>query len=413
MGATYRQWRPCIVFFLLSFTLLTAAIAGVWSVVLFIHLDGLKTNMVGDPEKEFLDDCMRDFEHLAQDDPVYLTQRENCISDLESDEGLKYLPQIRLTVDERICDIADLCEDGDPGQCEDRGSPGTSDFQAGTVRQCYEQISAAKAERNETRRTLLLQQAQTDCIDASRWDNYEHQTQLAYCMWKQREYGVCTNSLSATLNCPEDTSCCPVAQNRLITPNARPDKYQCAKSPLVGLYCQHVNYTVLDVPEQPCTSVTCSTFDWCRDFIDVSDQCITEPCEQYRRARNYAIPCIVFAGIAILLDFTDIVILCCYNRAAGMKAAVDVTSACVKLIAVLLCVIGGIQDFTNGLVNRGCYVPDGTNLAETTRRDMRSFMTSSIFSMLGSLCLSPLSASWGGKLVDLPFVGRGSGVATL
>jgi len=176
-----------------------------------------------------------------------------------------------------------------------------------------------------------------------------------------------------------------------------------------------VNYTLEDgqLPEMPCTSVTCSTFDWCRDFIDVSDQCITEPCEQYRRAKNYAIACIVFAGIGILLDCSDILILCCYHRAAGMKAAVDVTSACVKLLAVLLCVIGGIQDFTNSLVNRGCYVSEGTNYAETSQRDMRSFMTSSIFSLLGSLCLSPLSAGWGGKLTDLPYIGRNAGVATL
>eukprot|EP00971_Amphidinium_carterae_P062400 1234936-Amphidinium_carterae.1 len=132
MGSTFRQWRPCLVFFLLSFTLLTAAIAAIWSVVLWIHLDDLKANMVGDPEKEFLDDCMRDFEHLATDDPEYLTQRENCIADLDSDEALKWLPHIRLTVDERICDIDDLCEDGDPGQCEDKGSPGAADFRAGT-----------------------------------------------------------------------------------------------------------------------------------------------------------------------------------------------------------------------------------------------------------------------------------------
>jgi len=415
MRTVRLQWRPIVVFALLNFTLITACIAVVWSVVLWIHLDDLKSNQVGDPEKEFLDTCMRDFEHLAQDSEIYLRERQNCMEELEGNDDLKWLPVIRLTVDERICDISALCGDGDPESCKDDGTPFDENFRPGTVRQCYDRITSAKSERNETRRAELLQEASDACISDSRWRDYEHKTEIVYCMWKEREQGVCTNSLRSSLNCPDDTSCCPTAQNRLTTPGARENKYQCAKSPLIGLYCQHVNYTTQDsqMVEQPCTSVSCSTFDWCRDFVDVSDLCLTEPCEEYRRAKNYAIACIVFACIAVLFDFGDIVILCCYHKAAGAKAAVDVASGCIKLMALMLCIVGGVRDFTNDLVNRGCYVEEGSNLGVSARDEMRNFMSSLAFSIVGSMCLSPLSAYWGGKLVDLPYMGRNAGVAQL
>merc|ERR1712217_57557 len=109
---------------LMSLAVLSTVVALVMSVFLYIRLGELHVNSVGDAERQFVDSCMRDFENLAVDSDEYKKHKRDCVDDLTKETRFQRLPQIRLTVDERVCDPANLCASGDPGNCLDKGDVG-------------------------------------------------------------------------------------------------------------------------------------------------------------------------------------------------------------------------------------------------------------------------------------------------
>jgi len=183
------------------------------------------------------------------------SQYSKCVKQLSEDVSLKRLPNIRATVDERVCDPVDLCEGSDPGQCADKGTPRTGGFSPGDVTKCYSLIDEAKAataakgkagpdekaiKDARFKEAALLDRVKAECVNQERWKDHVHQVKLVYCMWKHEKNGACTNNLQT--NCPTDGSCCPDAQREASDADSsadaqlknRPKQYVCQKSPVVG-----------------------------------------------------------------------------------------------------------------------------------------------------------------------------------
>merc|ERR1719163_1975128 len=102
-----------------------------------------------------MDECMRDFEHLPSTDETYISERRGCAKELLRQNQFRWLPVIRLTVDDKICDQKELCTSGDPGNCLDENEYGESTYKAGDVTNCYNLIKQAQNEQGSRRRAEL------------------------------------------------------------------------------------------------------------------------------------------------------------------------------------------------------------------------------------------------------------------
>lgn len=403
---------------------LSATLSVVWGIVMWLRLGNLQANHVADPEKEYLDECMRDFEGLSLDDERYKTEQRRCVDEIAAQAKMTWLPHIRLTVDDRICDSVDICGGGDPSDCNDKGRPFETSYEMGTVTRCYQLIDDAKAELAPRRQSELFDEVTEKCTGDGVWDAYEKRVQLEYCMWKHLQFGACTNALRT--NCPTDGSCCPTAQNYLEpddpeAPPLRPDQYACMKSPTVGLYCQQLDYRIPLSSEGNsslgsnaseasssrgtlCTAATCTeNFGWCRDFADVPGECLGEACQDFRRAGSFAVACIVFAIAGLLCDAADLLFLVRWRAAAMPKSVANFAGSCLKLLAYLLCLAGGVKDFARVLIDRSCFNGAGNEVAATAQEGIDAFLLCTLITSVGSLVLAPLSMYHGGQLIGLPY----------
>mmetsp|Transcript_44112 Transcript_44112/g.89024 ORF Transcript_44112/g.89024 Transcript_44112/m.89024 type:complete len:420 (-) Transcript_44112:375-1634(-) len=403
---------PCaiVVVGLALYTPCCSLVSLAWAVVLRVHLGRLQANTVGDPEKEFLDDCMRDFEGLPVENQDYIDKHKSCIQGLENAVHLRRLPRVRLTVDSRICGQADLCTGGDPGRCADRGVYGDIDYEPGDVTRCYELINRYRAEITQRRRAALLDQVELECTRNGRWNGYANEVHLRYCMWKHLSVGICTND--ARTNCPKDTSCCPIAQNHLganaLSGATRPNVYTCRKSPTVGLYCQDVNdrapgNTTGDGRGEPCDALTCPSFDWCLDLVDVPGLCLGTVCQEYRRCLGFTGLLIAVASLGLALDFTELGILFRFPAESRTKTSFNVGAAFLKLTGFLFCMAGGIKELVDVAIEKACFNEEGNHAATVARLGTWGFLVAICLAAAGSLCLAPLSARWGSQLVGLPY----------
>lgn len=400
--------RALLVLTVTLYVLGTAIASLVVGTFLRLEMGKLQANVAGDPEKKFLDECMRDFESLSPEDSNYRSAYTKCIDELSKDESLKRLPHIRLTVDDRVCDPADLCSGGDPGQCNDIGTPRTQDYKAGDVTECYNLIDNAKAEQDAFKKAGLLDRVAAECTNKDKWTDYANSVKLAYCFWKHLQFGVCTNLMRT--NCPADSSCCPVAQNDPLgnVLNYRSDQYVCQKSPIHGLYCQHRDYRVpVNISIEPqgalCTQVTCPSFAWCRDLADIPGQCLGDACKDYSRAVDFLILSMVCGGLGLVCDLADLVILLRWPTSAKRKSITNAVGACFKLLAYLLCSAGGTTDFTKELVEMQCHNAEGNKLADSAKDGVELFQMITLLTIAGSLAMAPMSMRWGGQLVGLPY----------
>eukprot|EP00446_Apocalathium_sp_SHHI-4_P027399 CAMPEP_0177257064 /NCGR_PEP_ID=MMETSP0367-20130122/57314_1 /TAXON_ID=447022 ORGANISM="Scrippsiella hangoei-like, Strain SHHI-4" /NCGR_SAMPLE_ID=MMETSP0367 /ASSEMBLY_ACC=CAM_ASM_000362 /LENGTH=180 /DNA_ID=CAMNT_0018711067 /DNA_START=86 /DNA_END=629 /DNA_ORIENTATION=+ len=120
-----------------------------------------------------------------------------------------------------------------------------------------------------------------------------------------------------------------------------PRGYFCARSPIVGLYCQD-------------GSNECQTFNWCRDFADIPGTCPTVVCKTHQTVLRVTAWSFILAAIGIVLDLV-----------LQLGRHVIVGSAA------------------------GAYL---------------LYCTLQSVSAILSLCLAPLSAYYGGKLQGIPYV---------
>jgi len=326
------------------------------AIVLRLRLERLQANSIGDPEKEFMDECLRDFEGLAADDPQYLSNQNKCLKKLMN-ERLNLLPVVRPTVDERICDPTNLCSDGDPGQCEDEGEIGGNFFKPGDVRQCYDLVDATKAARVQKEYFRLLDEVESRCTNPRAWSDYKNRVHLRYCMWKHLSSGICTNN--ARTNCPRDGSCCPYAQQT--RDYRRPDRYTCRKSPTVGLYCElladgNATGSNISTGTSLCEEADCP---WCLDLADIPGLCLGPVCKQYQRTLDYAAAVAAFMGIAIILDLGELGLRLCSPAMAPEKwILVHAGGASMKLLGVMLCSASGVLDLLETALTKNCLEGD-------------------------------------------------------
>lgn len=378
------------------------------AIMLRVRLQDMQGNMVGDPERRLVDECMRDFEGLPLESEIYQTNKRSCIEKLNEDDSLRRLPVIRLTVDERVCSPQYLCA-GAPSECRDTGEPLDADYKPGAVSQCYELIRESKAARNLSRRTWVLAEVETRCMGSGSWLDYDNHVLLRYCMWKHQFTGLCMNSQRT--NCPQDSSCCPVAENyrgggtgqRLV----RPNQYECKKSPLVGLFCQHIDYRVEgsgNLSDRPfCTEDTCDSFAWCRDMADIPDLCIGESCRLYERSLDLAVVIVVWVSSAMTLDIAYIIMLLRCPEAPRWKCRANFAAACFKLLVWGFCVAGGVKDFVDAALRNACFNTAGMESVSQASIYVDVLRILSLVTLAGSVLLSPLSMRYGNQLVGLPY----------
>lgn len=368
----------------------------------------MQANAVGDPEKMFVDTCMRDFEGLPVTSERYLAAQQNCIQELLRADRFQWLPRIRLPVDEQVCEPTSLCKSGDPGQCDDTGAPSDSDYGPGTVTQCYRLIDQAKAEWKHTQKALLMASVEDRCTGSNVWNSYGRSVLLKYCMWKHLTVGVCMNSM--VTNCPEDTSCCPVAQNYAGAGSMlRPNRYLCQKSPTVGLFCQDVDDrmgagTGSNKTGSFCTAATCPSFAWCQDLADVPGLCLGEACIAYQRALVLAVLSAICISLAVIFDIFEFLVLVRWRVPPKVKVGANVTGACLKMMAYLFCIVGDIEDLLREALRNSCFNADGAERVRQGQVSLAAARGLALAAMSASICLCMLTARWGNHLIGLPHV---------
>jgi hypothetical protein len=407
MGLAQHITSKAIIVVILTLAALSCAITAlVFSIQLHGAVEDLRSNHEGDPEREYVDDCMRDFKHLPPDDGRKLEQKRKCIEALGAEPRFKWLPKIRLTVDERVCDPETLCAPGDPGPCKDSGDPRGKDYQVGNVTACFNLIDKVRQDggKTATERAELDAEVQRRCTREDRWKDYENAVKLDYCMWKHYSVGVCTNNLRSQC----DDSCCP-HKPLVDETDLRNDEYQCRKSPVVGLFCQHLESTERAwtknkaAPYELCTAVTCPNFSWCRAFTDVPGLCLGQACLDYARLRGICITCIVICSLGLLLDVADLIVFWKFANAVVAKSIINFLSSGVKLLGFCLIIAGGGQEFLSTIVEKQCFIENGQEMTQVARDVIDSYLLAAILSSLTSLALAPLSMYWGGKIIGVPY----------
>lgn len=398
--------RAVLVVAIVAFTFLLSIASLAGAVILQIRFANLRENVVLDPEKVYMDECLQDFQHMAPNASSVQKQREKCLGDLEKDDRFRRLPLVRLAVDELFCGPVDLCSQslfsGDPGSCLDRSVYGEANYKAGDITRCYNLIGEAKsAATPAARRAVLVTQVERDCLGAAAWDNYEHARRIEYCMWKHNTAGICMNTMRT--GCPQDTSCCPVAAN-VAGSGRRPNQYECRKSPTLGLYCLHTSFRPEgNATRELCTRETCPNFAWCMDFVDVPGLCLGDACELYSRALPCAAALVAFAALALAADLGDLVGLFRCPRRAKLRAAVNLIGASSKAVAFLLVLAAGLAEFLREAVDHECFTAEGNKQVRETKVFAEAVKYALPASAIGSTLLSPLSVHWAGRLIGLPY----------
>lgn len=126
-------------------------------------------------------------------------------------------------------------------------------------------------------------------------------------------------------------------------------------------------------------------------------------CKDYNHALHFLIVCIVCVGLGFIFDCVDVVLLLRWPLKSKVKATANGISACLKVLAYVLCSAGGAKDFTRELVDMKCFNAEGNELAGSAKDGVGLFEMATLLSVAGSVALAPASMQWGGQLVGLPY----------
>merc|ERR1712039_659379 len=154
---------------------------------------------------------------------------------------------------------------------------------------------------------------------------------------------------------------------------------------------------------EPCTEVGCSSFAWCRDFADIPGECLGDACQDYNRAKAYAIVIAVVAILGLLFDVADVGLLCRPATGPQHKAVLNAAGAFIKFAGFLLCLLGGIHEFVGVAVEKECFNESGNELARDVQVGISSFLLAAAVAAISSFCLAPLSARGRQNLMGLPY----------
>mmetsp|Transcript_78279 Transcript_78279/g.226314 ORF Transcript_78279/g.226314 Transcript_78279/m.226314 type:complete len:252 (-) Transcript_78279:84-839(-) len=170
-----------------------------------------------------------------------------------------------------------------------------------------------------------------------------------------------------------------------------PPGYFCARSPIVGLYCQDA-------------ATICGNHNWCRDFADIPGTCPTVVCKTHQTVLRVTAWAFILAAVGIVMDLVDIIAIFTLPDAVVFKSGVNVFSSLIKWIAFGAVVGAGTAQFLSELSEAKCFNADGMQLVSDTGGMFLSYCTVQVISAICSLLLAPLSAYYGGKLQGVPYV---------
>eukprot|EP00929_Paragymnodinium_shiwhaense_P011522 TRINITY_DN117349_c0_g1_i1.p1 TRINITY_DN117349_c0_g1~~TRINITY_DN117349_c0_g1_i1.p1 ORF type:complete len:246 (-),score=42.37 TRINITY_DN117349_c0_g1_i1:84-821(-) len=170
-----------------------------------------------------------------------------------------------------------------------------------------------------------------------------------------------------------------------------PPGYFCARSPIVGLYCQD--------------GVTnCGDHNYCRDLSDIPLTCPTDTCKEFNMVKRVSTVSYIMSCIGIFLDLIDAITICTVPDLVIFKSGVNIFSSLMKLVA-FGCVIGaGTQKFLVDLKEAQCYNADGMTMVTNAEGYFWSYAVVQVLSASLSLVVAPISAYYGGKLQGVPYV---------
>jgi len=351
-----------------------------------------------------MDECMQELEGTSATDPKYQEQQRACVAQLVNDSSFRWLPHVRLPVDERGCEPVNLCS-GAPSDCSDTGEQLASDYRPGTVSKCFQLIGQSKATHDKATQTRLEAEVAQKCTNTSVWAAYARQKEITYCMSKHVASGICMNTMRT--NCPEDNSCCPAAVNAAGGASTRENQYVCQKSPTVGLYCQHIDYRVPGAGNASeralCTESTCEKYAWCRDMADVPGLCLGESCRAYGRSLELSVIIVLCLAVAVLLDVVYVVLLARFPK-PRKRALINMVGGCIKLLAYGFLIAGGIDDFVSTAVLNACFNAEGNERVAHAQDFAKELRLWSLLTMAASVAEAPVSMHYGSHLVGLPYI---------
>lgn len=197
---------------------------------------------------------------------------------------------------------------------------------------------------------------------------------------------------TTSLPCLRSTldECDPTVQDKCYT-YCCPQGYFCARSPIVGLYCQD-------------GTVVCGNFNWCRDFADIPGTCATVICKTHQTILRVTSWSFILAAVGVFVDFVDVIAIFTLPDSVIFKSGVNVFSSLVKWIAFGCLVGAGTAQFLSELGDARCFNTDGMQLTADTGGMFLSYCTVQVVSAVASLILAPLSAFYGGHLTGVPYV---------
>lgn len=170
-----------------------------------------------------------------------------------------------------------------------------------------------------------------------------------------------------------------------------PPGYFCARSPIVGLYCQD--------------GVTnCGDHNYCRDFADIPQTCPTETCKEFAMVKRVSSWSYIMSCIGIFLDLVDVITICTVPDLVHFKSGVNIFSSLMKWVA-FGCVIGaGTQKFLADLKEAQCYNASGMTMVSRAEGLFWFYAIAQVMSASLSLTVAPISAYYGGKLQGVPYI---------
>lgn len=170
-----------------------------------------------------------------------------------------------------------------------------------------------------------------------------------------------------------------------------PPGYFCARSPIVGLYCQD-------------GTTNCGDHNWCRDFADIPQTCPTETCKEFQMVERVSSWSYVLSCIGIFLDLVDVITICTVPDLVIFKSGVNIFSSLMKWVAFGVVLGAGTQSFLSNLSEAQCYNGDGMQMVSAAMGYFWSYAVVQVLSASLSLLLAPISAYYGGKLQGVPYV---------
>ena len=112
----------------------------------------------------------------------------------------------------------------------------------------------------------------------------------------------------------------------------------------------------------------------------------------------------VLAGLAVFLDFTDLLAYFIAPDSVKLKSGVNFLAAVLKLAAGVGLLGSKALEFTGNLGSNNCFVTAAEDVLTKAVSMLVGFLVVGGLSGVLGLILAPVSAYWGGKLVGVPFV---------